>query len=89
MVFSAVYCLWLYNRIIFGELKNMSLLFIPLKTDIKYNLLFFKKWFSKFTDLVKREFFILFPFFVVNIVLGIYPNVIFNFSYISLINLIQ
>jgi NADH-quinone oxidoreductase subunit M len=34
MVFSAIYSLWLYNRIIFGEIKNFYIL---------KNLFFFKK----------------------------------------------
>jgi len=34
MIFSAIYSLWLYNRIIFGEIKNFY---------ISKNLFFFKK----------------------------------------------
>ena len=79
MVFSAVYSLWLYNRVIFGEIKNFF--FLKKKK-------FFKIWFLKFSDLTKREFFIVLPLIFLNFLLGIYPNIIFNFSIFSILNLI-
>lgn len=79
MVFSAIYSLWLYNRIIFGEIKN----FFFLK-----NLYFFKSWFKKFSDITKREFMIALPLLFFNFILGIYPNIIFNISYFSILNLL-
>lgn len=79
MVFSAIYSLWLYNRIIFGEIKN----FFFLK-----NLYFFKSWFKKFSDITKREFMIALPLLLFNFLLGIYPNIIFNISYFSILNLL-
>jgi NADH:ubiquinone oxidoreductase subunit 4 (subunit M) len=79
MVFSAIYSLWLYNRIIFGEIKN----FFFLK-----NLYFFKSWFKKFSDITKREFMIALPLLFFNFILGVYPNIIFNISYFSILNLL-
>jgi NADH:ubiquinone oxidoreductase subunit 4 (subunit M) len=71
--------LWLYNRIIFGEIKNFYIL---------KNLFFFKKWFKKFADITKREFFIILPLIILNFILGFYPNIIFNISYFSILNLL-
>lgn len=79
MVFSAIYSLWLYNRIIFGEIKN----FFILKDDF-----YFKKWFKKFADITKREFFIILPLILLNFILGFYPNLVFNISYFSILNLL-
>jgi NADH:ubiquinone oxidoreductase subunit 4 (subunit M) len=79
MVFSAIYSLWLYNRVIFGEIKYFFLL---------KNVFYFKSWFKKFSDITKREFMISFPLLFFNFVLGIYPNIIFNFSYFSILNLL-
>lgn len=79
MVFSAIYSLWLYNRVIFGEIKNIFLL---------KNIFYFKSWFKKFSDITKREFMIAFPLLFFNFILGIYPNIIFNFSYFSILSLL-
>nr|QFQ52395.1 NADH dehydrogenase subunit 4 [Paramoeba aparasomata] len=70
MVFASIYSIWLFNRIIFGELKNYNFLI--------HQKLFFKKWFFKFSDVTKRETFILVPMVFLNLLLGIYPNLIFN-----------
>jgi proton-translocating NADH-quinone oxidoreductase chain M len=77
MVFSAIYSLWLYNRVIFGELKNYIFR--------RNNILYYFPWFNKFSDLTKREFVIVFPLVFLNILLGIYPNIILNKSYFSLL----
>lgn len=82
MVFSAVYSLWLYNRVIFGEIK--SFFFIPANSSLGV----IKKWFGCFSDITRREFFALLPFFVLNIILGIYPNAIFNTSYFCFVDTI-
>lgn len=79
MVFSAIYSLWLYNRVIFGEIKYFFLL---------KNAFYFKFWFKKFSDITKREFMISFPLLFFNFILGVYPNIIFNFSYFSILNLL-
>ena len=81
MVFSAVYSLWLYNRVIFGEIKNFF--FIS-----SFSLGFVKKWFGCFSDITKREFFSLLPLFILNLILGVYPNAVFNTSYFCFINLL-
>jgi NADH:ubiquinone oxidoreductase subunit 4 (subunit M) len=81
MVFSAVYSLWLYNRVIFGEIKSFFLI-------SNFSFGFVKKWFGFFSDITKREFFSLLPLFVLNIVLGIYPNAIFNTSYFCFVDLL-
>ena len=77
MIFSAIYSIWLYNRLIFGEIKNYN--------KIWNNKIFYFKWFKKFSDINKREFFIIFPLFFLNLLLGIYPNLIFNVTYSSII----
>ena len=79
MVFSAIYSLWLYNRVIFGRIKG----FFFYK-----NLFFFKSRLSKFSDITKREFMIALPLLLFNFILGIYPNIIFNMSYFSILNLL-
>lgn len=80
MVFASIYSIWLFNRIIFGELKNYNFLI--------NNKLFFKKWFIKFSDITKREFLILFPMVILNFLLGWYPNLIFNLVELNLLNIL-
>ena len=63
VVLSGAYSLWLYNRIIFGNLK------------ISYTV--------KYKDLVKREFIVLLPLFVLVLFIGIYPNYLFKFITLS------
>lgn len=81
MIFSAIYSLWLYNRVIFGEIKNFFLI-------LNFSFGFIKKWFGKFSDITRREFFCLFPLFFLNLVLGIYPNIIFNNTYFCFISIL-
>ena len=80
MVFASIYSIWLFNRVIFGELKNYNFLI--------NNKLFFKKWFFKFSDINKREFFILLPMVFLNFLLGLYPNLIFNLVELNLLNIL-
>lgn len=75
MIFSAIYSVWLYNRLLFGEIKF-------------YNNCMFK-WLSRFSDFSKREFFLLIPFIFLNFILGFYPSIILNISYLSLLSLIN
>ncbi len=84
MVLSAIYSLWLYNRVIFGELKLFSVLITLKKKKIILN----SSWFSKFADVTKREFLILFLFFIFNILFGIYPSLILNCTYTSVLNIL-
>lgn len=81
MVFSAIYSLWLYNRVIFGEVK--SFFFV-----LNFSIGFVKKWFNNFSDITRREFFSLFPLFFLNLFLGVYPNIIFNNTYFCFLNLL-
>jgi NADH-quinone oxidoreductase subunit M len=80
MVFSAIYSLWLFNRIMFGEFKNLNFNF--------KKVILFDKWFIKFSDINKREFFILLPFIFLNLFFGIYPNVLLLISYLSVFKII-
>jgi NADH:ubiquinone oxidoreductase subunit 4 (subunit M) len=81
MIFSAIYSIWLYNRLIFGEIKNYN-------GSHNNQFLYYKNWFLKFSDMNKRELYLIIPFILLNFILGIYPNIIFNISYISILNLI-
>jgi NADH-quinone oxidoreductase subunit M len=82
MVLSAIYSIWLYNRLIFGEIKNFNI------NSFKYNFFFYKKWFKKFSDINKRELYIIFPLILLNFILGIYPSLILNVTYISILNIL-
>lgn len=67
VILCGAYSLWLYNRIIFGNLK------------IDYTL--------RFSDLSFREFAILFPLFILILIVGIYPSFILDFLHFSVNNL--
>jgi NADH-ubiquinone oxidoreductase chain 4 len=82
MVFSAIYSIWLYNRLIFGEIKSYNFF-------NNNRVLFLNKWLIKFADLTKREFMLILPFLLLNFFLGVYPNIVFNISYFSLLDLIN
>lgn len=60
IVISAVYSIWLYNRIIFGTLKTIYIF--------------------RFSDLNKRETFILFSYFCPMLLLGLSANFILDFA---------
>ena len=64
MVLGGCYSLWLLNRILFGNIKNFSIM--------------------EYQDLTRLEFYYLFPFAVLTVLLGIYPELLI--SYIYLIN---
>jgi NADH:ubiquinone oxidoreductase subunit 4 (subunit M) len=82
MVLSAIYSIWLYNRLIFGEIKNVN---ISIRF---YDSFIFKKWFKKFSDINKRELYIFIPLIILNFILGIYPSLVLNVTYISIINIL-
>lgn len=84
MVLSAIYSLWLYNRVIFGELK----LFNTLITINNKNICLNSFWFLKFADVTKREFVLLFILFILNIMFGIYPSIILNCTYVSTLTIL-
>ncbi len=68
VIFSAVYALTLYRRVMFGEIVNPE-----LKT---------------ITDLDKREILIFAPLIISTLVLGIYPNFVFNLTASSVDSLV-
>jgi NADH:ubiquinone oxidoreductase subunit 4 (subunit M) len=82
MLFSAIYSIWLYNRLIFGEIKSYNFI-----NNTK--ILYFNNWLLKFADLTKRELMLITPFLLLNFFLGFYPNIVFNISYFSLLDLIN
>lgn len=65
VVLGGSYSLWLCNKILFGNIKQLSLL--------------------KFYDLTKREFFIIFPLFLLVITMGILPYFWLKYLHFSLL----
>lgn len=68
IVLSAAYSIWLFNRIVFG---NLNLTFI-----------------TKYKDLTRQEFFILIPLIFLGILLGIWPDLVLDYIYISIKSLV-
>lgn len=69
LILGAVYAIWFFNRLVFGQIRFYSL--------------------QKFTDLTRREFFLLIPLFIMVFVMGIYPALFldtFNLSVNNYIN---
>lgn len=60
VIFAAVYLLWMYQRVVFGEIKNEKL--------------------KELTDLNGREIFVLVPFFIFIVWIGIYPSTFLNLT---------
>lgn len=72
LILGAVYAIWFYNRLVFGEIRFYSL--------------------QKFSDLTRREFFVLSPLFLMVFIMGIYPILFldtFNISVNNYINFYQ
>lgn len=67
MIFGAVYSIWLYNRVMFGSVKQEYIWF--------YNDL---AWEISPQQGIDREAFMLFPLVFLILVLGIYPNLILD-----------
>jgi len=74
-VFTAVYSIWLYSRVFFSKLKIGD-----LRKYIK-DLIYFR-------DLTKREFLVLFPFCLLILFFGFFPNSLTNVIDIYSISLI-
>jgi proton-translocating NADH-quinone oxidoreductase chain M len=72
MVLGGVYSLWLFNRIVYGNLK---------KDENSYHL-------SYFYDLNRREFYVFLPLILGTLVMGIYPKIFLDFLDASLLNLV-
>lgn len=67
VILSGAYSLWLYNRIVFGNLK------------INYTLIF--------SDITKRELFVLLPLLFFILIMGIYPSFFTSFFHVFAIQL--
>jgi len=67
VILSGAYSLWVYNRIVFGNLKIIN-------TQL-------------FADLTFKEFSILFPLFILVLLIGIYPNFCLAYLQMSSLNL--
>lgn len=68
LFFSLVYSIFLFNRIIFGNVK------------IQYIITFF--------DVNRREFYLLLPLLLLNIIIGLIPNSIITTIYLAVKNLV-
>jgi proton-translocating NADH-quinone oxidoreductase chain M len=60
IILTAVYSIWLYNRIVFGSLTS--------------------KYYINFADLSLKEFYIMFIFSFLSVLLGLKPNIILNIT---------
>jgi NADH:ubiquinone oxidoreductase subunit 4 (subunit M) len=67
MVLGAVYSIWLYNRVIFGQIKDP---FINFYEDLQYEI--------DPQSGMDRETFMLMPLIFLVFVIGIYPNTILD-----------
>jgi len=72
MILGGAYSLWLYNRIVYGNLKK----------DENYVYLKYSY------DINRREFYVFIPLILGTIILGIYPNVLLQSLDASLLNLL-
>lgn len=74
MIFSAIYALWLYNKIFSGQFIIFKLLFNPIKLGLNHTTIEFKRlWTNYFIDINYREFLIFSPLIVFIIFLGLNP----------------
>ena len=79
MIFSAIYALWLYNKIFSGQIIIFKLLYNPLKLGLNFSNLEFKRlWSNYFIDINYREFLIFSPLIVFIIFFGINPYFIID-----------
>ena len=69
LILGAVYAIWFYNRLVFGQIRFFSL--------------------QKFSDITRREFFLLLPLFVMVFVMGIYPVLFLDTFNVSVNNYIN
>jgi len=72
MILGGAYSLWLYNRIVYGNLKK----------DENYVYLKYSY------DINRREFYVFIPLILGTIILGIYPNILLQSLDASLLNLL-
>jgi len=69
LILGAVYAIWFYNRLVFGQIRFYSL--------------------QKFSDLNRREFFLLLPLLLMVFIMGIYPVIFLDTFNISVNNYIN
>jgi len=92
LILSAIYALWLYNRIFSGQIINFKLIYNPqIKLGLLYNKLTFKRlWTFYYIDITYREFLIFIPLIVFILYFGFNPffviesfnfNIFINFEY--------
>lgn len=78
IVFSAIYSIWLFNRITFlGYSPYFNKVFVKV-TDAKIAI----------GDLTRHEFLLLIPLLIPTVLLGLFPNVILETLHISVTNLL-
>lgn len=70
MILGGAYSLWLYNRIVYGNLKKNE------------NYVYLKYYY----DINRREFYVFIPLILGTIILGIYPNILLQSLDASLLN---
>jgi len=69
LILGAVYAIWFYNRLVFGQIRFYSL--------------------QKFSDITRREFFLLLPLFIMVFIMGIYPVLFLDTFNVSVNNYIS
>jgi NADH:ubiquinone oxidoreductase subunit 4 (subunit M) len=102
VIFGALYALWLYNRIAFGSLKIFHLInyftsSVSKPSYLKYhnNTVILKKndRYNKVSvlqnDMNRREFAVFVPFFIMTLVMGIYPEIFMVSIHISTVALLE
>ena len=102
VIFGALYALWLYNRVAFGSLKVFHLInyftsSVSKPSYLKYhdNTVILKKndRYNKVSilqsDMNRREFAVFVPFFIMTLVMGIYPEIFMVSIHISTVALLE
>ena len=102
VIFGALYALWLYNRVAFGSLKVFHLInyftsSVSKPSYLKYhdNTVILKKndRYNKVSilqsDVNRREFAVFVPFFIMTLVMGIYPEIFMVSIHISTVALLE
>ena len=87
LIFSAIYALWLYNKIFSGQIILFNLLYNPLNLGLYSRPFDFSRlWTNYFIDINYREFLIFSPLIVFIIFLGINPYFVID-TYSTLLQL--
>lgn len=80
-ILSAIYALWLYNRIFSGQIIQYNFKLVMNSfglISLKKNLIFKRLWTMYFIDVNKREFFIFLPLIIFIFYLGINPALLID-----------